>query len=149
VRIPELLYQLAREPASSGPLIELFTRRQVDSATNVNVTSVITGPPKDRLLILTNISIDLNPGLTQAVIRAVFNGITPAGVTFGIRETGFTAVADFRQGFSWQGEVAVGGGGVNSNILTILSVFDAGVAENFVAVSVFGYVVPRGNIAPF
>jgi len=149
MRLPELLYQLARSPASTGPLIELFARRRAQGDTSASVNAPMTGAAKDRVLVLTNVSVDLNPGATQAVERVVISAITPGGLTFAIAQVGFVAVADLRTGFDWQGEVAVGGSGVDETSIIVDAVFDAGVNLNTVVANVYGYVIPRGNIAPF
>ena len=145
----DVLFRLQRPPASSGPLIELYSRRLVASASSTAVGSSVAGVAKDRVLILTNVSIDLDPGATQAVVRCVISGRTPGGVTFAIAQTGFVAVADLRTGFNWAGEVMIGGSGVDNAIVIVDAVYDAGVAANIITINVFGYVVPRGNIAPF
>jgi len=149
MRVPDLLYRLARAPGSLGPLIELFTKRVDASASSTTVSSNLTGLAKDKILVITNITADLDPGATQAVIRVVIQARTPAGVTFAIAQRGFAAVADLRSGFDWQGEVALGGRGVDVASIFLDGVFDAGVNANATTLSVFGYVIPRGNVAPF
>ncbi len=149
MRVPEIVYRLARAPASSGPLFELFSRRESASASSTAVSNVITGPPKDKVLVVTNMTVDMDPGAAQSVIRVVFSGVTPGGLVFQIAQVGLVAVADLRTGFDWQGEVAIGGGGIDNTILIADTVYSAGVAANATVLSVFGYVIPRGNIAPF
>ena len=109
----------------------------------------INGPAKDKVLIVTNVSVDLDPGALQQIVRCVLSGRTPGGVIWGIHQEGFTEVDAFRTGMNWQGEVAIGGGGVDRSILIIDSVWDGGANANALTVGVFGYIVPRGNVAPF
>jgi len=146
---PELLFRLARAPASSGPLIELFSVRASSAGAAASHSAPLTGVAKDKVIILQNLSVDMSPGATQAFVRVVFSGRTPAGAIFTIAQRGFTAVADLRSGFDWSGEVAIGGGGVTFASILIDVVFDAGVASNAITSNAFGYVIPRGNIAPF
>jgi len=149
VRVPEIVYRLARDPASSGPLMELFSRRAITTASSASISVSINGPAKDKILVVTNISLDINPGALQQITRAVISGRTPGGVIWLLHSEGFTEVDDFRTGMNWTGEVMIGGGGVDRSILIIDSVFDGGANANAVTVGVFGYIIPRGNIAPF
>ena len=149
MRFPEFLFRLARAPEATGPLIELFAFRVVRASTSTGFGVNIPGPAKDRVIVVTNVSCEVNPGATQAITRIVISGQTPGGLVFQIAQVGFTAVADFRTGFDWQGEVAIGGAGVDGNVIIVDSVWDAGVNANSLIASVFGYVIPRGNIAPF
>lgn len=149
MRFPELTYLLARDPASSGPLLELFSARATNSASSASVSVSFNGPAKDKVLIVTNISIDLNAGTVQQILRCVISGRTPGGVIWGIHQEGFTEVDAFRTGMNWQGEVAIGGGGVDRSIIIVDSVFDGGANANALTAGVFGYIIPRGNIAPF
>jgi len=149
VRVPEIVYRLARSPGSTGPMIELFSVRGTNSAASTSVSVSLNGPAKDKTLIVTNLSVDINPGALQQIIRMVISGRTPGGVIFGIQQQGFTEVDDFRTGMNWQGEVAIGGGGIARSILIFDSVFDGGANANAITVSAFGYIIPRGNIAPF
>jgi len=147
VIVPDILYRLARAPASTGPLIELFSVRATASSAATTVSANLAGVPIDKILILTNLSIDLAPGAAQSVIRTVLSGQTPGGLIWTIAQLGFVAVADFRQGFNWQGEIAIGGG--TGAALLSDSVFSAGVAANAVTLNAFGYVIPKANVAPF
>jgi len=149
VRVPEIVYRLARAPASSGPLLELFSRFDVASATATSVTLTFNGPQKDRLLILTNISLESLPGATQAATRINVTVTTPAGLGYTVALANFLVDADERQSLNWQGELMVGGGGTDSAIITFTGNYDAGVASNQIQVGLFGYVIPRGNVAPF
>lgn len=149
MRVPDILYRLSRAPGALGPLVELFVRRQETSASATSVSSAITGVPKDKILIVTNLSMDLSPGAAQQIIRCVMSGRTPGGQVFAIKQLGFTEVDAFRTGMNWQGEVSIGGGGTDASILLFDSVWDGGANANQQVVSVFGYVIPRGNVAPF
>lgn len=149
MRFPELVYQLAQSPASTGPLLELFARRVRVADTSASIPVSINGPAKDKVLVVTNIAVDFSPGAAQQIIRGVFSGRTPGGVIWSLQELGFVEVDGFRTGMSWQGEVAIGGGGVDRSIIIVDGVFDGGVQTNTVTVGVAGYVIPRGNIAPF
>jgi len=99
--------------------------------------------------VLTNMALDVVVGATQASNRVTFTGFTPSGLAFGIFREGFAEVADLRRGFNWQGEVMIGGGGIDERILSMSCVYSAGVAANSFTIGIFGYVIPRGNIAPF
>jgi len=149
MRVPEIVYQLARSPQSTGPMLELFAARAFSAVASTTVSALINGPPKDRVLVLTNVTVDLNPGATQAITRVVISARTPALFVYAIAQIGFDAVADLRTGFNWQGEVAIGGPGVDIRSIIVDCVFDAGVNTNGVTANAFGYVIPRGNIAPF
>jgi len=149
VKPPDITYRLARPPASSGPLIELFTAHLGASGTSAGLQVLIPGIAMDRVLVLTNVAVVAAPGLTQAPLRIVVEGRTPSGVQFGITRQSVAAVADLRHDLNWSGEVMIGGGGTDTNIIICDTTFDAGVASNSMVISAFGYVIPRGNIAPF
>lgn len=149
MRLPEILFRLSRAPGSAGPLIELFSRRLVATASSTAVTASLAGPAKDKILVLTNATLGVDPGAAQAFTLLKISGRTPGGLTFQIIEEGQAAVADLRDGLNWEGEIMIGGSGVENTSIIGEGVFDAGVASNKIVLSVFGYVIPRGNIAPF
>ena len=150
MRFPEFLFRLARAPESTGPLVELFARSAditSNFATSLNLG--VNGPAKDKVLVVTNMTVDINPGAAQQILRCVISGQTPGGLIWGIHQEGFTEVDAFRTAMNWAGEVAIGGGGVDRSIVIFDAVFDGNVNNNAITVGVFGYVIPRGNIAPF
>jgi len=149
MRLPELCYRFLYPKDTSGPTFELDPMQLDTAAAAASQTITFTGPAKDRVFVLTNVQMDLTPGATQSAIRALLSGITPGGLAFNIVQESFLVDADERRQLNWQGEVMIGGSGVENTILTAIGQFSAGVASNALGVAVFGYVIPRGNIAPF
>jgi len=149
MRAPGITYRFNVPTDVAGPTLELFSRNANNADTAVSVAVNLPGVAKDRILFLTNIIMDLIPGATQAVTRASIVITTPAMLAFQISNDAFPVVADLRRGHLWTGDVAVGGGGVEVTTISMTGTFDAGVASNTVSVGVFGYVIPRGNIAPY
>lgn len=149
MRIPDIAYRFSTAVDTSGPTVELFSRFQSVSASAAAVAVSILGIGMDRVLILTNIAVDLIPGATQGVLRLNVVANTPADLAFTITTEVFPGTADLRGAHVWDGEVMVGGGGVAEEIVNVAATFSAGVAANIAAVGLFGYVIPRGNVAPY
>jgi len=149
MRAPDITYRFSVPSDTGGPTLELYSRTLTVTASSAEFTATLTGPAKDRALIVTNLNVQAGPGATQSVTRLSLVGSTPAGASVAIETDMPTAVADIRRNLNWQGEVMIGGGGVANVILTASVVFSAGVAANFIVISAYGYVIPRGNIAPY
>jgi len=149
MRAPDITYRFSLPIATSGPTLELFAKRTAFSNTNANIVANITGPAKDRIFVLTNLNLELIPGATQSVVRGRVDGRTPGGLVFSIANIHFAGTADERQEINWQGEIYIGGAGMDIEILLGAAQFSAGVASNTIEISAAGFVIPRGNVAPY
>lgn len=149
MRPPEITYRFSVPSDTAGPTLELYTRNLLVSASAASVTTPLNGPAKDRTLVLTNVSVQAVPGATQSADRMRISITTPGGAGVDLATFNPTAVADIRRDLNWTGEVMIGGAGMDNQIIEANCVFSAGVAANILVINVCGYVIPRGNIAPF
>lgn len=149
MRLPDICYRFSVATDQSGPTFELCPRFLNVAATTASVVANLTGIAKDRVLCITNLQASFIAGGTEALTRAAFFGTSPAGVVFNIHQERFAEVADQREHMNWQGEIYIGGGGRDQTIVTCEAIFDGAVNNNSVIFSIFGVVIPRGNIAPY
>lgn len=149
MRAPEISYRFTTAVNTAGPTLELFSRSVTVAAADNEFTADITGPGVDRILCLTNIAVEAIPGGALSVTRMRINAFTPGGLEFAIATDAVPAVASLRQELNWQGEVYIGGAGVTTRILAASVVFSANTSTNNIRISVFGFIIPKGNIAPY
>lgn len=145
---PDLTYAYRQPKDVSGPTFEVMSRQGDESDTATGVTFTLTGLPKDRMLVLSNVCILMIPGATQSVTALSVSATTPAGLVFDISRFNQAAATGSRS-HNWQGEVFLLGGGRGANLLTITATFDAGANSNRLIASIFGVVIPRANAGPF
>lgn len=149
MRLPEIAYRFSIPPGQAGPTFELCPRLLNVSGTAAVITANVDGIPKDQVLCLTNLQATFIPGATEAIDRGGFFGTSPSGVVFNIHNEMFAGTADAREEMNWSGEIYIGGGGRDATIVSCVATFDAAVAVGSNIFSIFGVVIPRGNIAPF
>lgn len=148
MKAPDHTYRFLYPKDVSGSTLETFYRKQ--SQTILGDTSfTINGVSKDRILVLSNIIVELIPGLGQSATRLLVLLSPPGGITFNIIVDDYPIVADLDRAFNWAGEVFCIGGGVETPILQFNCSFDAAGVNNIGTATVCGYVIPRGNVAPF
>ncbi len=151
MRIPELVYQFVRPLDSAGPTYELYQRRQGPTAFNgAQLFFDFRDVAKDRVLVVSNIVIIASPGGVVDVQGITLIGITQAGRTIIIDRRFFTvpaAAGDTDQALNWTGEIALLGGGQGNLTVSGIVDFSAANAANSIDMSVFGTMIPRGNIA--
>lgn len=146
---PDLTYSFRQPKDTSGPTFEVFSRILDLTDTAASIINTLTDLPKDRLLVLANVSVLAIPGATQSLSNIIVSTTTAAGLTVEIVRETPVAVADQNRSLSWQGEVFVLGGGLDTIFLTVSGTFSAGVNANRILAGVHGVVIPRANASPF
>lgn len=146
---PDLTYSFRQPKDVSGPTFELFSRSATVTDTATAVVFTVTDLPKDRMLVLSNVTVFANPGAGQALSGITVDAVTAARLGFAIARLNPVPLADANIAFNWQGQVFVLGGGADSTLLTVTATFDAGVNANAIVTSVHGVVIPRANASPF
>lgn len=147
MRAPELAYSFNQPKDVSGPTLELFSRQLATTTATNPIQLAFSGIPKDKILIVTNLSLSANPGATQAVENMSVLGTFPAGIATTIEQNFPLQVADLTEALNWQGEVWIPGG--DQNQLIFSATFDAAANPNFMSVHAYGLIVPRANTANF
>jgi len=149
MRLPEIAYRFLYPKDVSGPTFELESVFLTGSGTAASLTVDMTGVPIDRVLCVTNMQVSFLPGVGGQFLRGAIFGTTPGGVVFNIIQSKFPGTDDLREDINWDGEIYIGGSGIDNPILSALGVKDDAIVSSTVHFSVFGVVIPRGNIAPF
>lgn len=151
MRVPELVYQFVRPLDSAGPTFELYQRRQGPTLFNgIQLFQTFSGIPKDRVLVISNIQITAVPGGAVDVQAIHLRGATQAGRILIIEQLFFPVPAsagDSSRALNWTGEIALLGAGAGNETLSGIVDFSAANAGNSIDMSVFGTMIPRGNIA--
>lgn len=146
---PDVTYKFLYPKDVSGPTFELESVFNSLTLTAASATFSYLGVAKDRVFIVTAVTISGIPTGTESCIRLNAAGITPGGVVFNFLEENFVAVAAQRQSANWQGAVYIGGSGAQNEIVRISASFSAGVLTKDLRSNIHGIVIPRGNIAPY
>jgi len=149
VKAPEITYRFQYPRDVAGPTFEVLHRVQNADASSTSVALQLSIIPKDKILVLSNISIQAIPGATQACEDIRFSAFTPAALEFNISRFVAAGTADTSVAFNWQGEVYIHGRADNANNVQAAAIFDAGANSNGIRVTFSGIVIPRGNAALF
>lgn len=147
--VPEISYRYIYPKDVAGPTFEILSRLIVTSIANATATAVIQGIPKDRILVLANVSVEIVPGATQAATAARVRAFTSAAAAFLIEHNVYPATADAIEVLNWTGSIFIPGRGEDETTVEVSAFFDAGVNANVTTVGVHGIVIPRGNSAAF
>ena len=149
MKAPEITYRYIYPRDVAGPTFEVLSRTFFlsDAATSISQSlSLIT---KDKILVLNNISIQADPGATQALLDLRVSAFTPAGAEWNITRFRGAGTADLIEAFNQTGEWYILGREPDVVNVRVVGLFDAGVNANNVDVSLHGIVIPRGNSANF
>ena len=150
MRPPEITYSFSVPKDTSGPPIELMSRRQSAAVTTQNVTLTFAGIPQDRILVLTNVNLVVTPGAAEQLLHMAVQGFTGAGQVFNIAAETPTTSDGHREVLNWSGEIWFQGRGQDQTILQALYNYDAlGATNNTMTFDFAGFVIPRGNAAQF
>ncbi len=149
MRAPGITYSFANRKDVSGPTMEVLSTNEFLINNSTSQFIRLADLPKDRALVLTNVSITGEPGLAQFVTQIFLQGRTATELFFEIARLGFAPEVDRIHNLNWEGEVFILGGGDGSVQLSADVLYDAGVATNRMEASFHGIIIPRGNIAPF
>ncbi|MEA3482769.1 MAG: hypothetical protein U9R65_12545 [Pseudomonadota bacterium] len=147
MRVPELVYQFQRPLDAAGPTFELYQRELAATFNGVQVRAALSNVPKDRVLVISNVHVRSVRGGVVGITRIVINGTTNAGRVITIKNVDFVPAVGGSANLDWQGEVQLLGGGPLISTIFADTFFDAANAANGTTISVFGIMIPRGNIA--
>lgn len=149
MKAPEITYRFQYRRDTAGPTFEIVHRTFTLSDTDATMQSRLSIIPLDKVLVLSNIAVQANPGATQAVDDIRVSGFTPAGLEFNISRFVAPGTADANVSFNWQGEVYIHGREPKAFNVQVFVTFDAGANANVVDTTISGIVIPRGNAALF
>lgn len=149
MKAPGITYRFQWPKDTSGLTFEVLSREFFETAAAAAVTFDLTGIPKDKVLVLSNLIIVALPGAAQNVADVNCQGFTQAGAPYDIIHAIAPAVVGQREAVPWQGEVYQLGRGAADAALTITVNFDAGAAANQIFGGIHGIIIPRGNSAQF
>lgn len=149
MRAPGITYQFVREKDTAGPSFEVANRTLQESGSNNPIELVFNDLAKDKILVLTNVTVDANPGATQFVTDLLINGRTGTGTEFGIARATPVFNADESHSLNWSGSVYIIGNQAGEDSLRFRAFFNANANANAFTVSWSGIIIPRGNAALF
>lgn len=146
---PDSTYRYAYPKDIAGQTFETLSRAVSNTATAAVRTFTFVDLSKDKVLVLTNVSVDGDPGAGQNVVSLRVEGFTAALLGFTIAVVIPPGTADVTEELNWQGAVYLPGGGDGTTQVQIAVVFNAGIASNALRASLHGIIIPRGNVAQF
>ena len=149
MRFPSIAYSFARPTDVSGPTALIFSRHLQISTGDVVLDQLFSDLPKDRILVLTNVSMRADPGPTQIVILMAVQAISQGVLNFTIAAKQTKQIATQNEDLNWQGEVYIQGGGPNTDTLRFHTQFNSGANANLMTIGVHGIIIPRGNMGGF
>lgn len=143
---PGHLYQFQYLKDWSGPVLERFMDRLDASAVANVVTALGLAVPNDRVLCLTALGLNTNPGAGQQLNRwdmGVRRDINQRLAVSSVDQNASALPSGLDYGGFWSGLVWV----LPGEQLYATAQFDAGAVANEVQLSAFGMLIPRGNFA--
>ena len=149
MRPPPLTYIFTTPVDTAGATIEVVNRTVQTSTSNQQLELLELEIPKDKIFILSNVTMDSNAGAAQITQEMRVEGRTQTGFFFGIANEELTAAAVNQASLNWSGEIWIHGGGQGTTTLRFFARFDLGVAANFLRAEYSGFVIPRGNAGIF
>lgn len=141
MKFPEWLYSLL--PGDAGTqLISIIWREASSAVANASVSVTMFVVPKDKVLVLTNVTGLFDPGAAQGCFERRVMADPPEGTTrYNILHSITGGTADVVTDANWQGEVIIPGGWK----VKVEGTFTAAIAANLVEGEMHGYLVPRGT----
>jgi len=149
VRVPNICYRFIYAIDVAGPTFEAIARTLTVADTATIVAINLTGIPKNKVLVLSNVTCFANPGATQGVTAITVSMRGAQGAEVNVASEQFVVVADQNQRLNGQGEIYIPGRGEGNASVGFSAQFDAGVASNQGIFHLNGVIIPRGNVATF
>lgn len=146
---PDFTYSFRQPKDVTGPTFEPLYRQDDQSTAATILDFVLVDLAKDRMLVLSNLTLRARPGAGNTVTSVQLVAFTAARLEFDIARLTPVQAADQDITLNWQGQVFIMGGGANSNLLRARAIFDLGVVPNQMRVGIHGVVIPRANAAAF
>lgn len=149
MRAPDITYGYTAPTDTAGPTFEVVARTIQLSSGALTIDFNELQLPKDRIFVLTNVSMHASPGATQSVALMFVQIRTQTGVLIDIAREDFVLLANQFQNLNWDGEVYVQGGGPPASSLRLFGQFNADANANLLVASYTGIVIPHGNAGAF
>ena len=149
MRAPGLTYAFTAPTDTAGPTLEIVNRTLQLSAGTVDIELLDLEVPKDRIFILSNVTIDSNPGAGQFTETIRIELRTQTGFLFGVANREFVQTVQDQADLNWSGEVWVPGGGQGTTTIRMFCRFSANANANFLRGEYSGFIIPRGNAGAF
>lgn len=150
MRFPGITYAFKRPTDVNSPTALILSRHfQVSGGGLSLLEFLFSDLPKDRVLVLTNVSVVAAPGLAQSVVEIKIQGFSQGVENFNIDQRIPPSTVDIVEVLNWQGEVYIMGGGPGTNTLRVFGFFSAFANSNALTVGVHGIIIPRGNLGGF
>ena len=146
---PNIAYSFALPKDVAGPTFEIVNRT-VQLSTGLQFIELNElEVPKDRIFILSNVTVEANPGAAQIVQQISVELTTQTGLIIGIAEELPAAAAGQSFTLNWSGEIWNQGGGPEFRCLRFTSTYDLSAASNTMQCNYSGIIIPRGNAGAF
>jgi len=150
MRFPGIAYSFMRGTDVSGPTALILSRHFQFSGGGLTVIEFFFSDlAKDRVLVLTNVDVESDPGNTQHVIRMKLQALAQGEENFTIKALNFVPAADEIKNLEWQGEIYIQGGGPGKDTVRVFTQFNTAVNANSMTVGLHGIIIPRGNLGGF
>lgn len=149
MRFPGIAYSFMRDTDTAGPTALILSRHLQVSSAAVQLEQFFANLPKDRILVLTNVSVASDPGSGQAISEIAIQGLSQGITNFTVARLLPPITTALNRDLNWQGEVYIQGGGPGTNTVRMFTQFDAGANANLMTVGLHGIIIPRGNMGGF
>lgn len=148
MRVPDIAYRFLWPIDTSGPTLETITRNISQASAASILDQTITGIPGDKILVLTNAFIAAEPNGAQGCVEMHMSVFTGAGSETIFAQRFPTTGTGAEEVLNWSGEIWMRGrdpGGASMRFHTTFS----GALANVMRGAIQGFIIPRGNVAPF
>lgn len=149
MRFPGIAYSFQRPTDVNTPTALILSRHFQISTSSSLLEFLFSDLAKDRVLVLTNVSVIANPGGAQIVLELAIQAFSQGVENFNIDRREPAADPGINKVLNWQGEIYIQGGGPGTNTLRIFTFYDAPILANSMTVGVHGIIIPRGNLGGF
>lgn len=149
MRFPGIAYSFQRPTDVAGPTALILSRHaEVASALSVQIFT-FGDLAKDRVLVLTNLTVKAKPGAAQFVTEIQVQAFSQGESSFNVAQETPTGIVNQSEVLNWQGEVYIQGGGPATQTINIFTFFNASVTVNTMRLGLHGIIIPRGNLGGF
>lgn len=149
MRFPGIAYSFQRPTDVNTPTALILSRHFQVSTSSSILEFFFSNLAKDRVLVLTNVSVIANPGGAQIVVELAIQAFSQGVENFNIDRREPAADPGINKVLNWQGEIYIQGGGPDTDTLRIFTFYDSPVLANAMTVGVHGIIIPRGNLGGF
>ena len=150
MRFPGIAYSFQRPTDVNTPTALILSRHfQISGGGLTLLEFLFSDLAKDRVLVLTNVSVIAQPGAAQFVREMKIQAFSQGVENFNVDQRLPLGVVDQDEVLNWQGEVYIQGGGPDTDTIRIFTFYNSAVAANAMTVGIHGIIIPRGNLGGF